>query len=173
MHGRDDFEKVLTNVKAISDYRRTLDRRIYLGISMVAMPDTVAEFPILKEIVGDWVDEVLFYEANNQSGQVDGLPLMPFDECVLPFNKLHVSLEGYIKACCNDYDNLLAIDDIKEMGLAAAWHSPKFRKLRRQHIEDRLDGTLCGKCLKGCRARVAPINADLLSQPVAARFERV
>ena len=34
-------------------------------------------------------------------GQKAELPPPPFDTCVLPFNKLHISVEGYIKACCN------------------------------------------------------------------------
>lgn len=172
VHGRDDFEKVIANVKFVAAYRKTLTQGVYLGASFVAMPDTAHEFNELQSLLAPHVDEVLYYEANNQSGQMADLPLVPFSECALPFNKLHVSLEGYIKACCNDYDNLLAIDDIKSMGLAAAWHSERFKQLRQRHIDDRLEGTLCGKCLRGCSTKAMPINEQLVFMPVKERFRK-
>jgi wyosine [tRNA(Phe)-imidazoG37] synthetase (radical SAM superfamily) len=161
VHGADDFEKVLANVEQLSAYRRAQGVSFYLGVSFVAMPDTAAEFPLLERRVAPWVDEVILSEANSQSGQVEGLPSVPFTECALPFSKLHVSLEGYVRACCNDYDNLLALDDTGTAGLAAAWHSPRFQDLRRRHIEDRLEGTLCGRCIRGDTAPSRPLNADL------------
>ena len=157
-HGRDDFDKVLANLRFVAEHRRTLGRPFFLGVSFVATRETAPEFEGLKALVGEHVDEVIFYEANNQSGQMQDLPLVPFSECALPFNKLHVSLEGYIKACCNDYDNLLAIEEVKSMGLMAAWHSARFQQLRQRHIDDQLEGTLCGRCLRGHRAPAAPLN---------------
>lgn len=166
VHGKDDFDKVLANVRFVSEYRGTLGRRVYLGVSFVGTAATTPEFDTLKSVVSPYVDEIIFYEANNQSGQKDGLPLPPFKECVLPFNKLHISAEGYIKACCNDYDNLLAIEDLNGAGIAQAWLSERFRELRRRHLADDLDGTLCGKCLHNSPAQAAALNPGLLSQPV-------
>jgi wyosine [tRNA(Phe)-imidazoG37] synthetase (radical SAM superfamily) len=169
VHGRDDFDKVLANLRFVSEYRRGLGRPFFLGVSFVAMDETAAEFEALKAQLGDAVDEVIYYEANNQSGQMEGLPLVPFSECALPFNKLHVSLEGYVKACCNDYDNLLAIEDVKAAGLMAAWHSPRFQQLRQRHLDDDLQGTLCGKCLRGHRGRAAPLNETLGTRVVPVK----
>lgn len=160
VHGRDDFDKVLETLRQLSEYRAASGRSFYLGVSFVAMPDTVAEFPQLERRISDWVDEVILSEANSQSGQVDGLPQVAFTECALPFNKLHVSLEGYVRACCNDYDNLLALDDAAG-GLLAAWHGARFAALRQRHIDDRLEGTLCGKCIRGHAGKAAPLNAGL------------
>jgi hypothetical protein len=171
VHGRDNFDLVIANLASIAEYRRICGRPIYLGVSFVGMDNAAEEFSKLKELVSPWVDELLFYEANNQSGQVEGLPLVPFTDCSLPFNKLHISVEGFIKACCNDYDNLLAVDEIAEIGLAAAWHSPRFRQLRRRHLDDRLEGTLCGKCIRGDSGCAKPINEALLSPPVRAALE--
>lgn len=166
VHGRDDFDKVIQNIRFVAGYRAQVPGMTYLGVSFVGMPDTTHEFAILKDLVGDCVDEMLFYEANNQSGQKVDLPPPPFTTCVLPFNKLHVSVEGYIKACCNDYDNYLAIDDLNQMSVKDAWHGERFRELRRRHLTDTLDGTLCGKCIRRSAAVVEPLNSDLLSTPV-------
>ena len=27
------------------------------------------------------------------------------EDCNLPFNKAHFTAEGYMRACCNDYEN--------------------------------------------------------------------
>lgn len=163
VHGRDDFERVLENIRFVSAYRRTLARPVYLGVSFVATPDTAATYPKLKLLLTGLVDEFLYYEASNQSGQMEMLPPPPFENCALPFNKLHISREGYLKACCNDYENILAIEDLNQMSLAEAWHSPRFQQLRRLHIENRLDGTLCGKCIRNCLSRAEPINPDLFT----------
>jgi len=166
VHGKDDLHKVLANVRYVSEYRKTLGRSIYLGVSFVATPATAADFEALKSLVSPYVEEIVYYEANNQSGQKDDLPLPPFKDCVLPFNKLHISAEGYIKACCNDYDNQLAIEDLNKAGIREAWLSERFRALRRRHMTDDLDGTLCGKCVRNSRVPVAALNPELLSQPV-------
>ena len=166
VHGRDEFDKVIKNLRFVSEYRREVATFKYLGLSFVGMPDTAHEYAAIRELAGPLVDEVLYYEANNQSGQKAELPPPPFDTCVLPFNKLHISVEGYIKACCNDYDNYLAIEDLKDMSLRDAWLSPRFQQLRRAHLDDALDGTLCGKCIRRSTAEVRPLNDALLSEKV-------
>ena len=166
VHGRDEFDKVIRNLRFVSEYRREVSTFKYLGLSFVGMPDTAHEYPVIRELAGPLVDEVLYYEANNQSGQKAELPPPPFDTCVLPFNKLHISVEGYIKACCNDYDNYLAIEDLSKMSLRDAWHSPRFQQLRRAHLDDALEGTLCGKCIRRSTADVRPLNDALLTDKV-------
>lgn len=166
VHGRDEFDKVIRNLRFVSEYRRNVPSFKYLGLSFVGMPDTAHEYADIRELAGSLVDEVLYYEANNQSGQKAELPPPPFETCVLPFNKLHISVEGYIKACCNDYDNYLAIEDLKTMSLKEAWHSPRFQQLRRAHLDDALEGTLCGKCIRRSSATVHPINDALLTEKV-------
>jgi organic radical activating enzyme len=172
VHGRDDFDKAIAHLKSVGEHRKTLNRKIYVGVSFVAMPDTAAEFPALKALVSEWVDEVLYYEANSQSGQMDAFPLPPYTDCALPFNKLHVSLEGYVKACCSDYDNLLAIEDIQATGLAQAWHSQRFQDLRQKHLDDKLEGTLCGKCIRGHRGQAAPLNDGLVTPVVMQHLRK-
>jgi hypothetical protein len=79
----------------------------------------------------------------------------------------HAGGRSHLKACCNDYDNYLAIENLNDMSPAEAWHSERFRALRRRHLDDALDGTLCGKCIRRSAAAVRPINGELLSHPVA------
>ena len=163
VHGRDDFDKVLRNLTFMSDYRKGLSRPLYLSVSFVEVPENAASYPALKERVGDLVDEIFHVHAANQSGQMLNLPVSPYmpQTCQIPFNQLNVTREGYLRACCNDYQNMLTVADLNRVSLAEAWHGPVFRDLRRRHLHDDLDGTLCQNCIKGCNAPVRPLDPTL------------
>lgn len=162
VHGRDDFDTVIANIKFVSNYRRNAPQRVFLAVSFVGMPDTTHTFPAIKTLLADYVDEILFYEASNQSGQMPDFPDPPYRDCHLPFNKAHISLEGYLKACCNDYDNLLAVEDLNSMPLLHAWHSSRFRALRRAHLENTLGHTVCANCIRASKERPLPLNPSLV-----------
>jgi MoaA/NifB/PqqE/SkfB family radical SAM enzyme len=161
VHGRDDFDRVIANVRFVNSYRKQNKIDLWLGVSFVGTPQTDETFQSLKDLLEAVVDEIIYYEASNQSGQMTNLPDPPYRDCHLPFNKAHFSLEGYIKACCNDYENLLALEDINEQSISSAWHSDRFRKLREKHLSDRLEGTLCGNCIRACETRPRPLNDKL------------
>lgn len=161
VHRNDHFDRVIDNIRFVNFYRNKVPQKVFLGISFVAMDISRHTFIELKELIGDSVDEILYYEASNQSGQMPELPLPPYHDCHLPFSKAHISREGYLKACCNDYDNLLALTDLNKIPLHEAWHSDKFQELRRKHIEDKLTGTLCANCIRGCSLEPAPLNEEL------------
>lgn len=162
VHGRDDFDKVLANIRFVSEYRQSVSQNVYLGVSFVGMPHTAHTFDKLKTLVTDLVDEIIYYEASNQSGQMPDLPDPPYRDCHLPFNKAHISLEGYLKACCNDYENLLAIEDLNGMSMMEAWHGDRFQALRRRHLDNDLDGTVCGNCIRACKSTPKPLNDELV-----------
>ncbi len=165
VHGKDDFEKVINNIKAINNYRKTKGIKLWMGISFVAMSHTKSTFENLKGIIGNHVDEIIMYDANNQSGQVDQFGVDPkMEDCNLPFNKAHFTAEGYMRACCNDYENFLAIDDIKDKKIIDVWNGEKFKKLRDLHLQDKLDGTLCGKCIRNFKGNIKPINEKLIAK---------
>jgi len=162
VHGRDDFDKVISNVKFVSEYRESRNLSFYLGVSCVGMPDDKESFTQLEELLGEFVDEMIYYKASNQSGQMPELPPPPYRDCHLPFNKAHFSVEGFLKACCNDYENYLAIEDLSSMSLQDAWSSERFQELRRKHIENNLDGVMCGNCIRRSKVTPKPINSALI-----------
>jgi MoaA/NifB/PqqE/SkfB family radical SAM enzyme len=166
VHGRDDFDKVVRNIMFVSEYRKTLPQPIYLGVSFVGMPHTLHSLEQLRELIGPHVDEILYYDASNQSGQMPELPDPPYRDCHLPFNKAHFSLEGYLKVCCNDYENYLAVESLENMSIMEAWHSARFQALRQRHIDDDLDGTICANCIRASKCRPQPLNPELVKHRV-------
>ena len=81
----------------------------------------------------------------------------------MPFNRLHVSCEGFLTICCVDYQNYLAVADLKSASLCDAWHAPEFKDIRRRHLAAELAGTLCGNCWQGRTEAPAPLRQDLAS----------
>ena len=162
VHGRDDFEKVIENIRFVANYRSEVTQQVYLGVSFVGTETTKDEFEALVDRLDNSVDEIIFYEASNQSGQMPELPLPPYRDCHLPFNKAHISREGYLKACCNDYENLLAIEDLNSMSLIEAWHSPRFKNLRKLHLTDTLEKTVCANCIRASSCKAEPLNEALV-----------
>jgi len=161
IHGADDFERVLANVRFVAAERRRLPHRVFVGVSFVGVEANRHTFDRLKELVGEVVDEVMYYPAVGRAGHRPDLPPLPLERCPYPFNKATITREGYLRACCNDYENLLAVEDLGAMSLRAAWNSPRFEAFRTLHLEDRLQGTLCANCIRGATARPAPLNASL------------
>jgi molybdenum cofactor biosynthesis enzyme MoaA len=180
IHGSDDWDGVLNNLRFISEYRKTLDRPLKLFVTYVVTKPTAHETEGFRALVGGLVDEILFHPVHNQSGQMNeankllaaspGVGFKADNICVMPFNRLHVSCEGYLTICCVDYQNYLALADLSKMSLAEAWDSPKFREIRQRHLDQRLRGTLCGNCWQGHQDQVEPLSPEFATRVDFARF---
>ncbi len=166
VHGHDHFHRVLKNVEFVSQYRQLCAPNLYLAISFVTIdrPDcsNQATQTSLKQNVGDLVDEIIFVEASNENGQMIGLAPMEIEPpCALPFNRVHISAEGYLRTCCNDYQNYLALVDLNRTTLKDAWLAEPFLEMRQRHLENRLEGTLCYNCINNINSPIEPVVAEL------------
>jgi sulfatase maturation enzyme AslB (radical SAM superfamily) len=163
VHGRDDFDKVIESVKFISEYRKSLDRPLYLAVSFVETRENRESFQALKSLVKPLVDEVFHAVASNQSGQMGDLDISPTipEVCHIPFNQLNITREGYLRGCCNDYQNMLVLEDLTKVPLEDAWLGEHATKLRSKHLRGQLGSTLCQNCIHGTKNKVIPIRGDL------------
>lgn len=169
IHGRDGFDKALENLRFVSEYRKTIGRQLYLAVSFVEVPENGGSFLQLKDLVAPLVDEVYHSLAANQSGQMPDLGVAPTipEICHIPFNQVNITREGFLRGCCNDYQNMLVFEDVTKMSLKDAWEGSHARALRRRHLARNLDGTLCHNCLFGCTGPVAALRPELAPwQPI-------
>lgn len=163
IHGKDSFEKVIENIKHALKYRKENNINIKIMISFVETLSNKGEFSSLKDMFKNDIDEYHFSAALNQSGQMDGegflaLQDIPgFEICWAPFNQITVTVEGYLRACCNDYNNLLVLDNLKNNSLYDGWNTEQFKKFRLMHINDSLEHTLCYTCIKNKQTEVKPL----------------
>lgn len=167
IHGRDDFNKVIDNLKYINECRKKTEKDIKLYVSYVVTKQNENEKEILKELIKDIVDDIIFVEVRNQGGLMyeinDYLVLedkkyeIKNPPCPLPFNSLHITYEGYLTACCIDFQNYLVVSNLNETSLEDAWKSEEFIKLREMHLNNALEGTLCYNCLNNKNIEVKPL----------------
>jgi hypothetical protein len=163
VHGKDDFDKVMANLRFVAKYRKTLGRPLFLAVSFVEIAKNRNTFETLKVIVSPLVDEIYHTPASNQSGQMAEFPVEPSlpEICVIPFNQLNITREGYLRLCCNDYQNMLVVEDLAKMRLSDAWAGTRVRQARRRHLTGDLKGILCHNCIRGYHDPVASLNPEL------------
>lgn len=177
VHGNDDFEKVVQNIKEWDEYRKKINSKLKIFVSFIPTQITKNDYPLLIQKVGKYIDqEIDQRECSNQGGNMlennkfetinpenilGTLKSHQFTKiCPDPFNRVIVSSEGYLTACVVDYQNALIIADLKEASIVDAWHNEIFQKLRKKHLEDKLEGTVCFNCLKNKNEQFQPLQQE-------------
>ncbi len=163
IHGKDHFDQVIENLRYAAEYRGD-KKKPYLSLSFVITEENESSLDKLKNLTSDLVDEFISFQAANQSGQLAGSgerAKAKENICPAPFNKLHISREGFLRGCCNDYENLLALEDLNKKSLREAYYGPRYQEWRQTHMEDKLDNTLCYNCKYDLQTPVQPLNTEL------------
>lgn len=178
IHGRDDFDKVIANLKYASEYRKKVFSPLTIHVSYVITRKNEREQKQFRELVAPYTDDVFFLNVSNQGGMMPEIkkelvPENPNREftyskkvpCSMVFNRLHVTCEGYVSACCVDFQNNLVVADLNKVDLSKAWRSQVFKKLRRLHLENRLQGTQCYNCVYDRQDAVEPLLPEYAAVP--------
>ena len=163
LHGKDDWGKVIENLKAADAIRKEVNPDIGIFVSFIECCYTQGHGERLKEQIAQWVDKVYVLQGTNQGGSM-------YDElqsgivqrnttkaCAMIFNRFHVTPEGFLTACCVDFDNDLVVADLRTMSLKDAWNCEAFVALRRQHLRRDLGShTMCYNCIHNADHHVLP-----------------
>lgn len=174
VHGKDDFDKVINTIKEWDQYRKKSASKLKMFVSFIPTQITKDEYHLLLQAIGDYIDqEVDQRECSNQGGNM--LENNKYEEinpenilgtlkthqltsvCPDPFNRITISSEGYLTACVVDYQNALVTADLSKVSIADAWNNEEFQQLRKKHLEDKLEGTLCYNCLKNKNEPFTPL----------------
>lgn len=175
IHGRDDFDSVLKNIKDFYNYRQISKKKCNIFISSVTTRYNDSSEKIEK-LLGDYCDSLAIYQAGNADGLVPEVDELLRNEnetydiqnqrttpCFLPFNCFHITAEGYLTACCLDLFNNLAYADLNSTTLKEAWNNSVIRELRRKHLSNEIEGTLCENCVNHTKKQVYPLDQILAS----------
>lgn len=170
IHGRDDWDVVIRNLKFVSGLRETLDRKLNLGITYVVVDQNQHLTESFYNEIIQYVDEIYFSYCTVHGGNmVENKDLLGSDiemaqieaPCHMLFRRAHITCEGYMTMCCIDYQNYLAVCDLREKSLEEAWNDPLFQDMRRRHVENKLEGTLCYNCIRSVTTEIKPLREDL------------
>lgn len=175
IHGYDDFTKVRKNVEDIYKWKEKNNLDIQLLGSCVLVPTKPHTQKEHNRIFKDFFEDILYVSSSSQGGQKFDIPLdenglaaifhsqpiineKDIKPCQMLWNRLHLTAEGYLTACCVDYDLNLVFSDINENSLKDSWNNEIIQNLRQKHINSNLDGTVCKQCLTNKKSTYTPIK---------------
>ncbi len=176
IHGRDDFERVTDNLKKTYRYKQTLERKLNVFVSFAVtkytekdLDDFISEFSKYSDDIitanvidmGGYVPEVRkFLRNSNKTDFSDGMTV----PCYTLWNTFIVTCEGYVTACCADFQNYFAYADLNKETIWDAWTNPYITQLRKDHLEGKIKGTPCETCIGGPQFEWRPLREDLCTR---------
>ena len=161
MHGRDDFDTVLNNIKFLRSYLDEKNININTSVSVVVTKENRMQIPKMKEIFKDLVDEILFIpvmELKDFNKDLhERLSLEEYIEkeivenkelhCPLLYNTMYIDSNCKVRSCCYAFTKSVEMFDLnKEMDLEKAWYSSLYKFYRKAMLDGNLKGTICEGC---------------------------
>lgn len=173
VHGKDDFDQVRNNMADLRKYVDENDVDLGIYLSFIKNNLNASEADKLDAVFGDLIDKIYVFDCANQGGEMLELvdkgivDQAQFEKgakipCDMIFNRLHITCEGYLDACCVDINGTLAAVDLHKVSLADAWNSSVMRSLRRKHLDRKLKGTPCFTCATNVFSEEVCLNKELM-----------
>ena len=162
IHGHDDFNKVIKNIKELYEYKNSKNLNFQIMSSFIYTDLTHSEIEPFKEKYGKYFEDMFFQKAINQGGRkIDEAKKLTgnleklnipkkknYKPCSMIWNRLHFTAEGYLTACCVDYEgDLLYKKFDKKEKIVDQFNNKKIKELRDKHLNNDLDGTICKNCI--------------------------
>lgn len=161
LHGTDDFDNVLDNIKFLHQYINEKGIKVATSLSCVITKKTLGIQKDVRELFDKYVDDILFipvtlgrlvdlpevreqYEVIND----DELEINENAVCPVLFDTMYINALGQVAPCCNAYDYDLSFYDVKQdLDLKKAWYSEGYLKYREVFLKHKsYEGTICGSC---------------------------
>jgi radical SAM protein with 4Fe4S-binding SPASM domain len=159
IHGHDSFYDVLKNLKICSELKGKLNEELKIMVSYIVTKQNENEIEILNDLVRPYITEDMMVHPMSPSpfcrygNNVTHLLPMSMarykisSPCEMVLNRIHVTYDGYLTACCQDFNQDLLLADLKKTSLKEAWSSPNAVSFRKAHLNNDLVGTLCYNCV--------------------------
>lgn len=186
IHGVDNFDSVISTVKQLGIWKKEFHKKFLIFVFCTSTRFTEKDGEKLKELLGDYVDEVAYYPVLENSVRTKGIReylypteshtydfnvSTPMKICTHPFKRIYVSVEGYMMPCCADHHGYCNLVDLNQCSLEEGWNSEIFREFRRRHIENDLDNTFCNFCKHQQDSYdFAPIDSNLCQKIDFSKF---
>ena len=107
IHGSDDFDKVIENIKFFSDYRKQNNLNFKIYVTVVQTDLIKGEIEYGRNLLSPYVDDFYISIMGNQGGKNNysnqpSRPKQIMKKCSMIYNTINISCEGYLTACCVD-----------------------------------------------------------------------
>lgn len=174
IHGKDDFELVLSNLKKTYEYKKLKNPllRVYVSVAVTKYIEDTLD--IFVEELKQYCDEVLINDVIEMGGYMSEelVHIQPKKKlhnlsmkipCYMLWNGLYITYEGYATACCADYQNYFVYADLNRTSIKDAWQNEVITDLRKRHIQGEVKGLPCEMCVYGKQNVWNPILPEYAS----------
>ena len=160
VHGKDDFDRVIDNIKRTNEIRKKIHRPLNLSLSFVRTAVTEKDYSVLESILKKEVDDMIQFDAirleeidlevareysvfSNQRTRETDENLI----CASIFNTMYIDSSMNVNLCCSSLKSKIAMTTLCENDdLQAAWNCSRFVSWRKRMISGGLTGTVCDDC---------------------------
>lgn len=161
LHGTDDFDKVMNNLKYMHDYIEDKSLKIATSISCVITKKTIGIQEDFRKLFGEYVDDILFIPVMLQRLNCDEQFVKDYQViddsqtevktdfiCPLLFDTMYINANLEVVPCCEAYDTNCVFYDLKQdFDLRNAWNSEKYKAYRKLFLnQEPLTDTICENC---------------------------
>ena len=168
IHGQDDFDKVIKNLKDIYYYKNKNNIKLQLLCSFVFTDLTKKETISFKKKYQKYFDEEInFIKAANQGGhtkdrsdiltktidnEINNRNNLNLEKNIKPcgmlWDRLHLTSEGNLTACCVDYESDLVYKKFSaKEKIIDQFNSEQIVNLRAKHLNNDIKDTICYNCI--------------------------
>lgn len=181
VHGKDDWLKVYQNVMDAKSLQAEYKHfQILATCTMSKVTGDISSN--FKKIFAGIFEDVLFRFAEIQGGHngqyIDTISYKPeivsekdIKPCHMLWSRIHLTCEGYLTACCIDYDQDLVYADLNKVDLETGWNCETIKTLRNAHIQKNLNGLLCHSCLTKQTHQYSPLNTQIPAKLISEKHK--
>jgi pyruvate-formate lyase-activating enzyme len=152
-----NWEHLLNVIQRMRSLRDTLGSKLRIYASFIVTKENLHDINRYREIFDELADETLFTSIGNQGSLMNvdtlypvsfhALPLDATSPCDLLWNRINVTYDGFLTACCVDFEGQLLYGDFNQKSFEDCWNNDKMRAYRRMHVARQFnDIPMCGTC---------------------------
>lgn len=170
IHGTDNFDVVVNNLKEAYCLKKEKYKDKRISVSYIMTKYSLEPKNNIKAFFKNISDEVVIDMARNQGGLIREIDYLVDNveniklPCFYVFNSINITCEGYITACCMDFQNYLAYADINKTSIEEAWTCRAITELRRKQLCNNIENTICDNCINGTFKMAQPISEEFATK---------
>lgn len=181
VHGYDEFEKVIKNVEDIYNYKKLKKLDLQMLATFVYTNITEDEVVYFKKKFGHMFESIYFSKADNQGGGNVSTSKKVTNEtisdeaditkykipCEMLWNRLHLTCEGNLSACCVDYENdLIYSQNVGNKDIYQEFNNKIVKNLRKKHLENDVKNLICYNCIYNTNEKYQKLTKiDVVNKP--------
>ena len=129
IHGQDKFETVLENLHTCYYLKHKLNKELKIMVSFVVTNENEDEIEMLHDKIKPYIDKYMVHPIHIRHNCANDIRKILEPKigkhiqkipCFMVFNRLHITFDGYLTACCQDFNYDLLLADLKNVSLKDA-----------------------------------------------------